>query len=299
MNMKKKVLCMSLAMAAVLAACAPKPQEGGNVDSTNPGNTTASEEYFVWNALDETAIEGYTELGMKQTELVIPAKCTSVLGLQDNTTVQKITFENPDTYIYSNAFVGCTALEEVVLPANLTELESGVFDSCESLASVVIPDSVTTIKDNVFLECSGLESVTLPDGLEVIGREAFSDCTALQEIVIPDSVTTIEECAFQRCEGLSSITFGAGLIEIENRAFEMCNSLKSVKLQEGVTTLGDAAFGLCASVEEFYMPASVGQAGTDALQQTHPVKVYVVEGSYMDSILDQMLGADMFEKLYQ
>ena len=95
------------------------------------------------------------------------------------------------------------------------------------------------------------------------------------------------------------MTFGAGLTEIEERAFEMCNSLKSVKLQEGVTTLGYTAFGMCETVEEFYLPASLEKVAADALQQSHPVKVYVVEGSYMDGALDQLLGADLFEKLYQ
>ena len=298
--MKKMVaICLSLVMCGSLFACTPKPQEGGSPDDGTSGDTTASQEYFVWNALDDTVIEGYTELGLEQTELVIPANCTSVEQLGDNPNVKKITFENPDTVIQNITFSGCTALEQVELPANLEEVPRSCFNGCESLQSVVIPESVKEIGSNAFLECTALESVTLPEGLETIGREAFSDCTALQEVVIPDSVTLIEKCAFQRCKGLASVTFGAGLVTVEESAFEMCNSLKSVKLPEGVTTLGNSAFGLCDAMEEIYVPASVVEAEFDALVQTHPTKIYVVEGSYMDGRLSEMMGAEMFEKLYQ
>lgn len=133
---KKAILCMSLAMVAILAACTPKGGEDQKTGDTPQGGGEESQEYFVWNALDDTAIEGYTELGLQQTELVIPAKCTSVLGLQGNKTVQKITFENPDTYIYAHTFAECTALEQIELPANMTVLESGIFRDCESLKSV-------------------------------------------------------------------------------------------------------------------------------------------------------------------
>lgn len=298
--MKKKVaICLSLVMCGSLFACTPKPQEGGVPDDGNQGNTTASQEYFVWNALDETVIEGYTELGLEQTELVIPANCTSVEQLGDNPNVKKITFENPDTVIQNITFSGCTALEQVELPANLEEVPKSCFYGCESLQTVEIPAKVTEIGESAFLECTSLESVTLPEGLEIIGWESFSDCTALQEVVIPDSVTTIEQNAFRRCEGLASVTFGTGLTTVGESAFEKCNSLKSVKLPEGVTTLGNSAFGLCDAMEEIYVPASIVEAEFDALVQTHPTKIYVVEGSYMDGRLSEMMGAEMFEKLYQ
>ena len=298
--MKKMVaICLSLVMCGSLFACTPKPQEGGSPDDGTSGDTTASQEYFVWNALDDTVIEGYTELGLEQTELVIPANCTSVEQLGDNPNVKKITFENPDTVIQNITFSGCTALEQVELPANLEEVPKSCFYGCESLQTVEIPAKVTEIGESAFLECTSLESVTLPEGLEIIGWESFSDCTALQEVVIPDSVTTIAQNAFRRCEGLASVTFGTGLTTVGESAFEKCNSLKSVKLPEGVTTLGNSAFGLCDAIEEIYVPASIVEAEFDALVQTHPTKIYVVEGSYMDGRLSEMMGVEMFEKLYQ
>lgn len=298
--MKKKViLCMSLAMVAILAACTPKGGEDQKTGDTPQGGGEESQEYFVWDALDDTKIKGYTELGLEQTELVIPANCTSVQQLGDNPNVKKITFENPDTAIQDVAFSNCIALEQVELPANLEEIPASIFTGCESLQSVAIPDKVKEIGYNAFLECISLESVVLPEGLEIIGRKSFSDCTALQEVVFPDSVTTIEENAFRRCEALASVTFGTGLTTVGESAFEKCNSLKSVKLPEGVTTLGNSAFGLCDAMEEIYVPASIVEAEFDALVQTHPTKIYVVEGSYMDGRLSEMMGVEMFEKLYQ
>ena len=37
-------------------------------------NTVANEDYFEWSLTDDTMIVGYTEEGLKQTELVIPKK---------------------------------------------------------------------------------------------------------------------------------------------------------------------------------------------------------------------------------
>lgn len=295
--MKKKVwiLVAAFALVVLLVLWFVNNNHENSHSNSDLSKSVNSEEYFVWNVLDDTVIEGYTELGLKQTELVIPAKCKSVMGLEENTTVKKIIFENPDTYIYSYTFAKCNALETVELPANLTELESGVFRNCKNLKSIDIPDSVTTISDNVFLECSSLKSVTLPEGLEVIGREAFSDCTSLKSIVIPDSVTSIEKSAFERCRALESVEFGKGIITIGDSAFEMCDSLKSVLLYEGVTTLGSSAFGLCKSIEEIHLPASIKSIESDSIQQTHKTKVFVAKGSYMENRILELLGADLFD----
>ena len=285
----------AITVLGIASACGINSSDTKIDNNTNAGE---SSEYFIYDILDNTVIEGYTELGLKQTELVIPANCTSVQMLGDNPNVKKITFENPDTAIQDVAFSNCIALEQVELPANLEEIPASIFTGCESLQSVVIPDKVKEIGYNAFLECISLESVVLPEGLEIIGRKSFSDCTALQEVVFPDSVTTIEENAFRRCEAQASVTFGTGLTTVGESAFEKCNSLKSVKLPEGVTTLGNSAFGLCDAMEEIYVPASIVEAEFDALVQTHPTKIYAVEGSYMDGRLSEMMGVEMFEKLY-
>lgn len=268
------VLSLSAVLCLLLAACGNGGSESAGTAANTSGNADA--DYFEWDPLYETQIIGYTEEGLKQTTLVIPENCTMVLGLGDNPTVVHIQFENPDTQIHSNAFRNCTALQQVDLPGNLTE-----------------------IADDVFCGCSSLESITIPEGVTSIGDWAFYKCTALTSFCFPDSVTEIGEKAFYRCSALTSVEFGNGLQAIDEAAFEFCVGLTTVKLPEGLLTLETEAFAYCDALESIYIPASVEAAANSCIAQTHTVAVYVVEGSYMDSQLGDLMGASYYEKYYQ
>lgn len=146
-------------------------------------------------------------------------------------------------------FIGCSSLEEAVLPSDLKELPEGTFfntglksitlpdglevigksalGSNRSLKSITLPDSLKVIGSNALSRSSSLNSITLPDGLEIIGSNAFYH-SGLTEIVIPDSVTTIDQLAFYNCVDLLSITLGKGLQNIEQDAFKDCVALFEV-----------------------------------------------------------------------
>ena len=83
----------------------------------------------------------------------------------------------------------------------------GAFLDCTALTSIEIPASVETIEATAFKGCSSLATVTFEKGsqLKTIGGGyyyhyyygVFSDCTALKSIEIPASVETIEATAFK------------------------------------------------------------------------------------------------------
>ena len=146
-------------------------------------------------------------------------------------------------------FIGCSSLEEAVLPSDLKELPDFTFDSTglksitlpdglevigkaalgsnRSLKSITLPDSLKVIGSGALGFLENLKSITLPDGLEIIGSNAFYH-SGLTEIVIPDSVTTIDQLAFDNCVDLLSITLGKGLQNIEQDAFKDCVALFEV-----------------------------------------------------------------------
>ena len=202
--MKKLGLALIAILCCVLTACegsASSSDSGSNEQDgyASSGNVVANRDYFEWSPTDETMIIGYTDEGLKQTELVIPEECTSVQGLSDNTTVQHISFENDDTIIQTDTFGDCTSLESIELPGNLQVIDQSVFYGCTSLKEITIPDSVVEIESNAFNGCESLSSVTLGSALSTIGRKAFHGCNSLESIVIPDSVVTIEKSAFENC----------------------------------------------------------------------------------------------------
>ncbi|MBQ4283953.1 MAG: leucine-rich repeat domain-containing protein [Lachnospira sp.] len=319
--MKKIVsLIMVLIMCCGLFACGDSENktagaDSGNNDANNnqsdgsgdfaiEGSAKSENDYFKWSETTDTIIVGYTEKGLQQTELVIPAECTTVMQLDENPTVKKITFENDDTVILSGTFSKCSSLESVALPANLTKIETYVFSGCSSLKSIDIPKSVTEIDNSAFKDCVSLTTVNFNSKLETISLNVFEGCSALDNVVIPNSVTLIEGSAFLKCAKLQNLTFGTGIKTIDKFAFNECDSLKEVKLCEGVEVIGKSAFKGCDSIESIYLPASLKSIRADSLEQKHKYSVYVVKGSYADTEIDNIktsnkTGSEYIEKKYQ
>ena len=80
---------------------------------------------------------------------------------------------------------------------------------CSRLQSITIPENVTRIRWAAFYECKSLESITS------IGAEAFAFCSSLRSITIPDSVMRIGKDAFDYCKSLQSIVFRGFVIPID------------------------------------------------------------------------------------
>lgn len=151
------------------------------------GEEVIQDEFFYW-IYDRTYIVGLTEEGLKQTELVIPARCMSFSTTITSDVLKKVSFENPDTDM-DGGFRDCPALEEVILPENTLNL--GYFQECRSLKSIRIPDSVWLIGNNAFVNCTALESVDIGNGVEEIGEAVFIGCDSLKKLVIPEGVKSL------------------------------------------------------------------------------------------------------------
>ena len=138
--------------------------------------------------------------------------------------------------IEAAAFKGCSSLATVTFEkgSQLKTIGGGYYSSsyssysyyygafldCTALTSIEIPASVETIEAAAFKRCSKLATVTFEKGsqLKTIGGGyyyhyyygVFSDCTALKSIEIPASVETIEATAFKGCSSLATVTFEKG-----------------------------------------------------------------------------------------
>ena len=103
------------------------------------------------------------------------------------------------TGIGSNAFNGCTALIEVILPSTITSIGSSAFYECKNLKAVNIPEGIQSIEYYTFRGCSSLEQIILPETVKSIGYYAFSRCSKLTKVNIPEGVTKIEDSTFRNC----------------------------------------------------------------------------------------------------
>lgn len=139
--------------------------------------------------------------------------------------------------ISANLFWGCSSLEELYIPDNVTKINNNAFQNCTSLRRVRLPDSITNIPQNTFNGCSSLEEVNIPEALASIGVKAFMG-TAITSVTIPEAVASIPSQVFQNCSRLESVTV------MRDAA-------------DGITTLGAAnVFSGCATLAHIYVPAS-------------------------------------------
>ena len=201
------------------------------------------------------------------------------------TALKSVKFEkgSPIQELVGCCFKGCSSLEEVILPDNLsfigTESWGETFALCTSLKTINLPKTVTKIQDGTFLECTALENINLEnvkvigmndvhkegafagctslenvdlDKLEVLGVNTFNGCTSLKKVELPNA-NKIMDNAFHGCTSLKNINLES-TINIYDYAFQKCISLEEVKL-DNLEVLGAYAFDSCVSLKQIELPS--------------------------------------------
>ncbi len=125
-----------------------------------------------------------------------------------------------------------------------------------AVESVVLPDTVTELEDNAFYYCTAMSSVTLPDSITKLGNKCFSWCSALEEITLPAQITEIPSYCFNQCVSLKTLHLPAGITSVGIRAFSGCASLESLLLGETVTSVGNYAFLNCTLLKVLSLPGT-------------------------------------------
>lgn len=184
-------------------------------------------------------------------------------------------------------------LVEALIPPTVEEIEFHAFLGCTSLRSVVIPASVNRLECD-FSTCVSLVSITVDKDNEVY--DSREDCNAVidtvknelirgcQTTVIPSSVTSLGLSAFRGLSGLEHIELPAGLKKIGNSAFERCRNLQSIVIPDGVEWIGSSAFNDCVSIKSVAIPASLQRLGDHSFGNpfigcSSLVSVVVAEGN--------------------
>ena len=220
-----------------------------------------------------------------------------------------------------DTFTGCSWLEAVKLPDNLTSFGVNAFSSCSSLKALSIPDSVRTISKGAFSYCTLLGEVSLGSGLtaingdegshndsyvpdngafsfctsltnvtfgaslKTIGGYAFYKCTSLAGVAIPNSVTSIGRQAFQGCTKMTAATIGSGLTSLGYYSFAECRGLKSLVFTGGDAqlSLGEGVFSGCIWLKSVNITDNVKSIGNSAFKNCATLKS-VVLGNGLTSV---------------
>ena len=216
--------------------------------------------------IGKSAFSGCTAL----TSFSIPESVTAVGNLAfSGSGLESLEIPDTVTSMGYSVFADCISLKEIVLPKDITALkageEKGMFSGCSALELVTFPENLTEIGDMAFAACSSLECFALPETVTVIGTDLFKDCEKLEQITIPQSVTRIEDGMFSGCTSLPSVDLHDKITYIGSSAFAGCKVLNQMDIPESTAVIGDSCFFDCDSLTQMDIPASVTSLGAAAL----------------------------------
>lgn len=180
----------------------------GLTSVTIPNSVTTIGEYAFQYCESMTSVTMGS--GVTSIDKYAFSNCTGLtrVNISDLSAWCKIDFghssSNPLSYA-KYLYLDGVLVEDIIIPADMTEVKPYVFANCEKLKSVTMPDGVTSIGRYAFHSCSGLTNITIPDKVTSIGELAFYMCTGLTSITIPDKVTSIGEYAFYYCKSLKEV----------------------------------------------------------------------------------------------
>ena len=134
-------------------------------------------------------------------------------------------------------FSNCTALEEVILPTTIKEVQPAAFFECVQLNKINL-ENVETIHNQAFYNNVLLKKVDLSSANE-IKPKAFSNAKSLEEVKLSNNIKYIGESAFEDTEKLKKIDL-KNVKTIDNRAFKN-SGLETIDLKN-VTKISENAF---------------------------------------------------------
>ena len=163
--------------------------------------------------------------------------------------------------IAPNALAGNTIVENLFIPASITDIGENAFADCPNLTSVTFekgikqyarlyPDASTNIGEGAFKNCPLLEEILLPKDMSVLRSFTFEGCNALQSIVLTEGLTTLQSNAFKDCESLSDIEFSKTITTFEEGVFVSCPALESVMFPKEITSVPTNMFSTCDNLQE-------------------------------------------------
>ena len=134
-------------------------------------------------------------------------------------------------------FSNCTALEEVILPTTIKEVQPAAFFECVQLNKINL-ENVETIHNQAFYNNVLLKKVDL-SSVNKIKPKAFSNAKNLEEVKLSNNIKYIGESAFEDTEKLKKIDL-KNVKTIDNRAFKN-SGLETIDLKN-VTKISENAF---------------------------------------------------------
>ena len=174
---------------------------------------TVNEGAFMGSGL-KTVIFGAKVLSMSKYMFKDCKQLTSVTIVSYN--------DRKITSLGEGAFMGCTSLTGLTLPASLTSIGKSCFEGCTSLIELALPDTISTVSEAAFKDCASLKSMDFSATKlgNVIGNSIFEGCTSLETVILKSNVVSIYKKAFKGCVSIKELVIEGSILTLEDGAFD-------------------------------------------------------------------------------
>ena len=279
-----------MAILAVLFAYTLIAQESSYALTATYGD------YQVKNVYDSGSyyaeIIGYsgsdTELVLPDPELSEPIEFNQYISASQIKTInialtdaQKKSIKSvkiPEGYVEVNGFAGCTSLESINIPSQVTMLSASAFKGCTGLTDITFSEDSSRIAINSmsFSGCTSLKTISLPAGVTFGNNlNVFFGSTSLEEINVKDGGTYFSDngCLYKKIDDHTAmlITYPEGKAGTKVTLPEKAAGLT-------VTSTGMHTFRNNQTIEELIIPDSYTSVGTFSFDGCSNLKEITIEG---------------------
>ena len=115
-------------------------------------------------------------------------------ALERSTSLTSVDFGTGWKEIGTNAFFGCSALKDIVLPEGVEYIRNGAFNGA-AIEAIHLPNTLKVIEANAFV-CENLKTITIPASVEKIETFAFQNNKALTDVYVLGTNTKAGNQAF-------------------------------------------------------------------------------------------------------
>jgi hypothetical protein len=106
--------------------------------------------------------------------------------------LEKVVLPGSLTYVGTHAFAMCASLKTVTIADNdqtfedpeddVRLIEENAFKGCSSLEEIRLPEELTLLSRRLFDGCASLKEITIPARMEAVDEACFAGCTSLTTI---------------------------------------------------------------------------------------------------------------------
>lgn len=175
------------------------------------------------------------------------------------------------------AFISCTGLQSLTIPASVEVIQAGAFDGCTGLVSIAFEANSHLSKISGAYHRYNSTSYN-----NVIG--AFSNCKNITKITIPASVEVIEAGAFLNCSSLTTIDFESG---------SKCKQITGIKDET-------FAYGPFTStkVQKLTLPSSIKTISSYSLSRmSYLTSIKIADGAIVSFKTLAFIGSDKLSEI--